>query len=39
MRYDQLMTLGWKRLIPGALGWLIVSALVIGIRRFGLPFV
>jgi NADH-quinone oxidoreductase subunit H len=39
MRYDQLMTLGWKRLIPGALAWLIVSALVIGIRRFGLPFV
>lgn len=39
MRYDQLMTLGWKRLIPGALAWLIVSALVIGVRRFGLPFV
>lgn len=39
MRYDQLMTLGWKRLIPGALGWLMISAIVIGIRRFGLPFV
>lgn len=39
MRYDQLMTLGWKRLIPGALVWLMISAVVIGVRRFGLPFV
>lgn len=38
MRYDQLMTLGWKRLIPGALGWLLLSTLVIGVRRFGLPW-
>ncbi len=38
MRYDQLMQLGWKRLIPGALVWLIVSTLVIGIRQFGLPW-
>lgn len=38
LRYDQLMTLGWKRLIPGALGWLILSAVVVGVRRFGLPW-
>lgn len=38
LRYDQLMTLGWKRLIPGALGWLLLSTLVIGLRRFGLPW-
>ncbi|MDA8292047.1 MAG: NADH-quinone oxidoreductase subunit NuoH [Actinomycetota bacterium] len=28
MRYDQLMDLGWKRLIPLALGWLLVVAAV-----------
>jgi len=38
MRYDQLMTLGWKRLIPGGLVWLLLSTLVIGVRRFGLPW-
>ena len=38
LRYDQLMTLGWKRLIPGALGWLIMSTFVIAIRQFGLPW-
>jgi NADH-quinone oxidoreductase subunit H len=38
LRYDQLMTLGWKRLIPGALGWLLLSSLVMGVRRFGLPW-
>jgi NADH-quinone oxidoreductase subunit H len=39
LRYDQLMSLGWKRLIPGALGWLILSTVVIAYRQFdGLPW-
>ena len=38
MRYDQLMDLGWKRLIPGAVGWLIISTLVVSFRQFGSPF-
>ncbi len=38
LRYDQLMALGWKRLIPGALGWLMLTAVVLGYRRFGLPW-
>lgn len=37
LRYDQLMQLGWKRLIPGALAWLILSTFVIGVRQFGWP--
>lgn len=37
-RYDQLMQLGWKRLIPGALLWLILSTVVIGFRQFGAPW-
>lgn len=28
LRYDRLMWLGWKRLIPGALGWIMVTAVV-----------
>jgi NADH-quinone oxidoreductase subunit H len=38
LRYDQLMELGWKRLIPISLIWLLVSAVVLGIRDFGLPW-
>jgi NADH-quinone oxidoreductase subunit H len=38
LRYDQLMTLGWKRLIPAALLWLVVSAVVMGWRQFGPPW-
>ena len=37
-RYDQLMTLGWKRLIPAALVWLIASTVVVSIRQFGWPW-
>jgi NADH-quinone oxidoreductase subunit H len=38
LRYDQLMSLGWKRLIPAALTWIVVSSLAIGVRQFGLPW-
>ncbi len=38
LRYDQLMVLGWKGLIPTALIWLMVSTVVMGIRQFGLPW-
>lgn len=38
LRYDQLMQLGWKRLIPGALLWLIISTVVVGFRQFGAPW-
>lgn len=37
-RYDQLMTLGWKRLIPAALGWLVISTAVFGLRHLGAPW-
>ena len=38
LRYDQLMELGWKRLIPISLIWLILSSIVLGVREFGLPW-
>ncbi|MFO7299025.1 MAG: NADH-quinone oxidoreductase subunit NuoH [Actinomycetes bacterium] len=38
LRYDQLMTLGWKRLIPAALGWVVLSGVVLAWRQFGLPW-
>lgn len=38
LRYDQLMSLGWKRLIPAALAWLVVSTIAISFRQFGVPW-
>ena len=37
MRYDQLMSFGWKRMIPVSLLWLAMSSVAIGFRRFGMP--
>jgi NADH-quinone oxidoreductase subunit H len=38
LRYDQLMNLGWKRLIPLALAWLVLFSLVIAYRNWGAPW-
>ncbi|MCZ7532034.1 MAG: NADH-quinone oxidoreductase subunit NuoH [Acidimicrobiia bacterium] len=38
MRYDKLMTFGWKRLIPVSLAWIILCAVAIGFREFGAPW-
>ena len=38
MRYDQLMALGWKRLIPVSLAWIILCAVAVGVREFGMPW-
>src|SRR4051812_18348799 len=35
-RYDHLMDLGWKRLIPVSLGWLLVLAAMIVDRAYGI---
>lgn len=38
LRYDQLMTLGWKRLIPASLAWLVLFTVVQAFRTFGAPW-
>jgi NADH-quinone oxidoreductase subunit H len=38
LRYDQLMSMGWKRLIPAALTWIVVTSIALGVRQFGLPW-
>jgi NADH-quinone oxidoreductase subunit H len=38
LRYDQLMELGWKRLIPGTLIWMIFFAFALAFRQFGAPW-
>jgi NADH-quinone oxidoreductase subunit H len=38
LRYDQLMSMGWKRLIPAALTWIVVSSIAMGVRQFGFPW-
>lgn len=38
MRYDQLMSFGWKRLIPVSLAWIILVAVALGVREFGMPW-
>jgi NADH-quinone oxidoreductase subunit H len=39
LRYDQLMDLGWKRLIPMTLGWLLLVAAVVAWHWAGLIMV
>ena len=38
MRYDQLMSFGWKRLIPVSLVWIMLCAVALGFREFGAPW-
>jgi NADH-quinone oxidoreductase subunit H len=38
MRYDQLMSFGWKRLIPMSLLWIVLSMLALGLRELGFPW-
>ncbi|MDZ4064308.1 MAG: hypothetical protein U1E22_06515 [Coriobacteriia bacterium] len=33
MRIDQLMSLGWKWLIPASLGWIMVTGLIVKLTQ------
>lgn len=37
LRYDQFMALGWKLLIPTALGWLMIAAVIRSLRAQDYP--
>ncbi|MBT8198688.1 MAG: NADH-quinone oxidoreductase subunit NuoH [Acidimicrobiia bacterium] len=38
MRYDQLMSFGWKQLIPVSLAWIVLFSVFQAIRQFGMPW-
>jgi len=38
LRYDQLMDLGWKRLIPASIAWLVLFTVVTAYQAWGLPW-
>ena len=38
LRYDQLMSFGWKGLIPVSLAWLVFSSVAMAFRQFGAPW-
>ncbi|MFH2073603.1 MAG: complex I subunit 1 family protein [Actinomycetota bacterium] len=38
LRYDQLMDLGWKRLIPASIAWLVLFTVVTAWKAWGVPW-
>lgn len=37
LRYDQLMSFGWKVMIPLSIGWLVLFSVVMALNTFGWP--